>query len=103
MARPEHGDASPDRAERSKLPSKRTLGAFFAVGAILLVAPMALVFFWTPDPTCTHSAQRASLCNSEIYNRTISFLPFVMLAGGAMIAFNMKRISDANKVLSEEE
>jgi hypothetical protein len=101
-----NGAHDPANGETEGAPSKKSLLIYFAVGAVLLVTPLVLVFAWAPDPSCPSAAEaRTNLCRGspEVYNRTISFLPFVMVAGGAIIAFNMKRLSDANRILPSEE
>jgi hypothetical protein len=88
----------------STSPSRRSLTIFFVVGAVLLVSPLLTVMLWNPDPACQASPARGNFCtaSNELYNRTISFLPFVMLIGGVIIAFNMKRIADSSRPATEE-
>ena len=67
----------------------------------MLVVPLGTVLM-------ENSACRASVldCNhSDYYRYLVSAFPYVMLVGGALIAYNMKRISDyANaKAAMDEE
>jgi len=55
-----------------------------------LVAPVGTVL--SENSMCKADA---SSCNhTEAYRYLVSAFPYIMLAGGALIAFNMKRISD---------
>lgn len=57
----------------------------------MLVLPLALVVATTP--ACT--SESGSLCSTSSYKFGLSFFPYVMLAGGLIIGYNMKRVSDS--------
>lgn len=56
--------------------SKRSMFLFFLIGAIMLVSPLVLVIM-------------------KVYAYGMGFFPYVMIAGGLIIGYNMKRISDS--------
>lgn len=77
----------------SKGLSKSSIIKFFVVGSILLVSPIVLAAFWQTT-SCNHEFEDLCL-GSQFYKSSISFLPYVMIIGGLIIGFNMKRISDS--------
>ncbi|MDG6995235.1 MAG: hypothetical protein JRN52_04855 [Nitrososphaerota archaeon] len=87
-------DSSRRRTSR-KPPSRRSIITFFVVGGILLVFPLALVV--TTNPMC--GADSSTLCSTPAYKFGLSFFPYLMLAGGLIIGYNMKRVSDSLKPL----
>ncbi|MCL4519124.1 MAG: hypothetical protein M1587_08010 [Thaumarchaeota archaeon] len=94
--------ADPNKLMR-KSPTKRSLATFFAIGGMMLVLPLALVL--ATNPVCTPNTE--TICStSSAYKFVLSFFPYVMLAGGLIIGYNMKRIADSVKpvdIASEAE
>ena len=81
--------------------SKGRITVFFVVGGILLIVPLALIFAWT-GPSCVSGTE--FYCPSSMaYKEALSFFPFAMIAGGAMIAFTMKRAADIYLPISTDE
>jgi hypothetical protein len=73
-----------------KTPSSRSLKIAFSVGAIMLVLPLALVV--SSSPSCTPG----SVCSkSNVYRFGYTLFPYIMIAGGVIIGYNMKRLSDS--------
>jgi hypothetical protein len=70
--------------------NKKSVVVLFTVGAIMLVAPLSTVLF--ENSNC--KADSYSCVHSEDYRYLVSAFPYVMLGGGVLIAFNMKRVSD---------
>lgn len=87
---------------RFQEPTRKSVVLLFTVGALMLVAPLSTVLI-------ENSACRSNVldCNhSDYYRYLVSAFPYVMLFGGALIAFNMKRISDytnARAAIEDEE
>jgi len=63
----------------------------FAVGAIMLVAPLGTVL--SENSICRSNA--SSCDHSDVYRYLVSSFPYVMLGGGVLIGYNMKRVSDS--------
>ncbi len=77
--------------------------AYFAVGGLLLVLPLLLILTWGSS-SCTQGFNVPIYCVSRSeFKFSASFLPFVMLMGGVMIAYKMKSISDSLKPPDEED
>ncbi len=57
----------------------------------MLVAPLGVVL--SAANVC--KSNPAPCVNSIAYKDSVTFLPYVMIGGGVMIAYNMKRISDS--------
>jgi hypothetical protein len=75
----------------------------------MLGIPLVLVLLFG-NTGCTSSSlalNPLSICHSsKASGRIIEFLPFLMIIGGVLIAYNMKKISDSflpEKDLSDEE
>jgi len=66
---------------------------FFVVGGLLLVTPLVAVMNW-PTRGCEFSTENVCF-GSEAYKVSVTLLPYVMLIGGVIIGYNMKRISDS--------
>ena len=82
--------------------SKRSVTILFVVGAILLVAPLGTVL--SENASCKSDTSSCGI-HSEDYRYLLSASPYIMLGGGVLIGFNMKRISDSinSSELDEEE
>lgn len=75
---------------------KASIIKFFTVGGLLLVMPLVVVLDW-PTNSCVTSA--VDFCmGSHAYKMMTNFLPYVMVVGGVLIGYNMKRISDSLRV-----
>jgi hypothetical protein len=79
--------------------SKRSVLILFAVGAIMLVVPLGTVL--SENAIC--KSDTSSCIHSEDYGYLVSAFPYIMLGGGVLIGFNMKRISDAINAPVEDE
>jgi hypothetical protein len=81
--------------------TRKSMVVLFTVGAILLVVPVGTVL--SENSIC--SANPSSCIRSDSYRYLVSAFPYLMLGGGILIAYNMKRISDSisAKEIDEEE
>lgn len=77
------------QSRRAEL-TRKSVALLFAVGAIMLVAPVGTVL--SESSICR--ADALSCNHTEAYRYLVSAFPYIMLAGGIVIAYNMKRISD---------
>jgi len=94
----DNDDSHPKRGELTR----RSILLFFLIGGVLLVVPLVIVFSWDPR-TCTSTPVGLSCKVPSVYAATVRFLPFVMILGGVIVAFNLKRISDSMRLHEEEE
>jgi hypothetical protein len=91
---------SSDTPSRRTELTRKSVVILFAVGAILLAAPLGTVL--TEYSICRSDS--SACIHSEDYRYLVSAFPYIMLAGGILIAYNMKRISDSiNRPLDEGE
>jgi hypothetical protein len=85
--------------EQRKLSPRNSVIGFFVVGGMLLVIPFTLVMVWGSSicsPAQTLSAGPPLYCPSPVvFKSFISFFPFLMVIGGVLIGYNLKRISDS--------
>ncbi len=80
--------------------NKKSVAFLFAVGTILLVVPVGTVL----SETAMCKSDVSACIHSEDYGFLVSSFPYLMLGGGVLIAFNMKRVSDLiNSSLADEE
>jgi len=79
--------------------SRKSVIILFTVGAILLVVPVGTVL--SENSICR--ADAASCIHSDAYRYLVSAFPYVMLGGGILIGYNMKRISDAARIPELDE
>lgn len=80
--------------------SRKSMVILFTVGAIMLVAPVGTVL--SENSACR--VDSSSCIHSESYGYLVSSFPYVMVGGGLLIGYNMKRISDAmNAPLPDDE
>jgi len=78
--------SSPRNAELNK----KSLVILFTIGAIMLVVPVGTVL--SENSICRSDA---AACNhSAEYRYLVSAFPYIMLGGGILIGYNMKKISD---------
>lgn len=76
---------------------------YFTVGAALLVVPL-IVIITLGSPACTQGPSVPSYCvSSSTFKFLSSFLPFVMVVGGVLIGYRMKKISDSLKPEDDED
>ena len=79
--------------------NKRSVAVLFTVGAIMLVAPLSTVLL--ENSAC--KADVFSCDHSRDYGYLVASFPYVMLGGGVLIAYNMKKVSDfVNSSVDEE-
>jgi hypothetical protein len=69
----------------------------FVLGAVLLFVPLILVVGFS-SIACNVGT---SSCIPFLYKMLFPALPYVMIVGGVLIGYNMKRISDS--LLPEDE
>jgi len=91
---------SSDKMKRGN-PSKGSIFVFFIIGGLLVGLPLILVLTWSSTP-CRGAVQVFCL-GSHLYRMSVLIFPYVMLSGGAIIGYNMKRISDMIFASQEEE
>ncbi len=72
---------------------------FFAVGFLLLLVPLALVVVWNQFGCTTgslsHSVMTTYCPSVGVFKSAYSLFPFLMLIGGVLVGYNLKRISDS--------
>ena len=89
MSRDHQYDRNP--SYRRPDPSRRSIILLFTIGSFLLIIPLSVVLIETPMCRASSAA-----CNtSETYKLAVSAFPYVMIGGGMLIGYNMKRISDS--------
>jgi hypothetical protein len=71
--------------------TKRSIAIFFSVGALLLVIPVGVVL--SENSACRANA--SACIHSDAYRYLVSAFPYIMIGGGLLIGYNMKRISDS--------
>ena len=78
-------------------PTRRSIVLLFTVGSCLLIVPLAIVLIGSP------LCRADSICSSnQDYRVEISTFPYVMIGGGILIGYNMKRIADSMKFDNSE-
>ena len=85
-------DSAPHFSTATKRPevTRRGVIVLFALGSLMLVIPFGTIV--TENSMCRANA--ASCIHSDSYRYLVSSFPYVMIAGGLLIGYNMKRISD---------
>jgi len=76
---------------------------YFLIGGALLVSPLVVVSNWNPQVCSSNSLGQQKCSTPIVYSQTVSFLPFMMVVGGLLIGYNMKRISDSLRPHDEVE
>ena len=71
--------------------TRRSIVLLFSVGALMLVIPVVVVLSEYSDCRANVSA----CIHSDAYRYLVSAFPYIMIGGGLLIGYNMKRISDA--------
>jgi hypothetical protein len=95
-------DSSSNFSSTTKRPemTRKSIFVLFAIGSLMLVIPLGTVL--TENSICRSSA--SACIHSDGYRYLISSFPYVMIGGGLLIGYNMKRISDSiNFEESDEE
>ena len=73
----------------------------FIVGGLLIAVPLVLVIDWSSN-ACSFTVKY--FCrSSQLYRTGSEILPYVMLAGGAIVGYNMKRTYDLANPASDDE
>ncbi|MGI0078786.1 MAG: hypothetical protein ACRECH_04110 [Nitrososphaerales archaeon] len=93
---------SPLRRER-RAPSKDSIVAFFIMGTLLLLVPLFLALSFVAQPCAIPRTIGSSCTIPPLFKEVLSALPFVMIIGGVMIGYNLKRISDSLLPREEDE
>jgi hypothetical protein len=78
-------------AIRRPEPSRKSILLLFTIGSLMLVVPLVTVL--ASAQLCRSDASECF--RSEAVRLTFSGLPYVMIGGGILIGYNMKRISDS--------
>lgn len=86
-------DSSPHFSAATRRPElgRRGVLFLFAIGALMLVIPLGTVL--AENSACR--ANSAECIHSEAYRYLVSSFPYIMIGGGLLIGYNMKRISDS--------
>jgi hypothetical protein len=95
-------DSSPHFSASTKRPeiTRRGVILLFAIGSLMLVIPLGIVL--AENSTC--GANPTECIHSEAYRYLVSSFPYIMIGGGLLIAYNMKKISDSiNAEEADEE
>jgi len=71
--------------------TRRSIVMLFSVGALMLVIPVVVVI--SENSACRANA--SACIHSDAYRYLVSAFPYIMIGGGLLIGYNMKRISDA--------
>jgi hypothetical protein len=79
--------------------TRRGVILLFAIGSLMLVVPLGTIL--TENSMCKSSP--AACIDSQSYRYLVSAFPYIMIAGGLLIAYNMKRISDSINYEDDEE
>jgi low affinity Fe/Cu permease len=83
-----------DSSRMQTLPQKNNTLASFAIGAALLVVPLILILVWGSS-ACMQTFAPSYCISTKTFMTVSSFLPFVMLVGGVLIGYRMKKIADS--------
>lgn len=86
-----------------RAPSRDSIVALFVAGALLLVVPLFFVLSFGAQPCGQPRPLGASCSLPALYKGVVSILPYVMIIGGVLIAYNFKRISDSLLPRDEDE
>lgn len=80
-------------------PNKNSVLIFFMTGFLLLIIPLVLMLFWNEIGCATevlgHSTLSSYCPSIGIFKSADSFFPFLMVIGGVLVGYNLKRISDS--------
>jgi hypothetical protein len=87
-------DSNSQHIEKRKQPSRGSIVTFFVVGSLMIAGPLALMLNW-PSVGCSSQLTQGACRGPQLYKTSITILPYVMLAGGAIVVYNMKRVSDS--------
>ena len=79
---------------RTKL-SRRSVVTFFVIGAIFISAPVVLVISSPSGSSCASAFMREICQGSRFYWASVNFFPYLMLIGGLIAGYNMKRVADS--------
>ncbi len=79
---------------------RRSILRFFVIGFCLMLIPLAMILFWNQmgcyAQILGHAAVSHYCLPGNLDKSMELFLPFIMIVGGAMVGYNLKRISDSN-------
>ena len=85
-------DAASDDGKGKQTTGKRSVFLLFILGGLMVTLPLILMLNWSSS-TCSVTVH--NFCRgSQLYRTSASVLPYVMLAGGAVVGYNMKRVYD---------
>ncbi|MFI5421882.1 MAG: hypothetical protein ACHQ1H_13015 [Nitrososphaerales archaeon] len=79
--------------------TRRGVILLFVIGSLMLVIPLGTVL--AENSACRGNS--AECIHSEAYRYLVSSFPYVMIGGGLLIGYNMKRISDSINAEEEDE
>ncbi|MFI5420420.1 MAG: hypothetical protein ACHQ1H_05590 [Nitrososphaerales archaeon] len=94
-------DSSSHFSAATKRPENTRRGVIllFAIGSLMLVIPLGTVL--AENSVCR--ANSLECIHSEAYRYLVSSFPYLMIGGGLLIGYNMKRISDSINAEEEDE
>jgi hypothetical protein len=76
---------------RRQGPSRKSIIALFAVGSLMLVIPLAVVL----GSVQLCRSDTTTCFRSEPVRVIFTAFPYVMIGGGVLVGYNMKRVSDS--------
>ncbi len=71
--------------------TRKSIVVLFSVGALMLVIPVGVVL--SESSICRANA--SACIHSDAYRYLVSAFPYIMITGGLLIGYNMKRVSDS--------
>lgn len=77
--------------------NSRSVIIFFVSGLVLLLVPLTLILVWS-GPACglAEGQKSGEFCPThQLFDTFVSLFPFLMVIGGVLIGYNLKRISDS--------
>jgi hypothetical protein len=94
-------DSSSHFSAATKRPeiTRRGVILLFVIGSLMLAIPLGTVL--AENSACR--ANSAECIHSDAYRYLVSSFPYVMIGGGLLVGYNMKRISDSINAEEEDE
>ena len=81
---------------KGEQPKRESVIALFVFGFLLMGLPVIFVAYWPSGSDCVSGLSRDICTGTEFYGASVRFLPYVMLIGGVLVGWVMKRIADWN-------
>ena len=89
-------EESPHWRRKGERPKRRYVVVLFVFGFLLMGLPVIFVMYWPSGSECVSGLSRAICAGTEFYRASVGFLPYVMVIGGILVGYVMKRIADWN-------